>query len=49
MDKILSGESKPVLNPKNVQVYLTRCFINDLQAALTCKVDGEKLEMLVVQ
>jgi len=49
-DKILSGETEsPALNPKNVQVYLTKRFVDDLKAMLTCHVDGEKLTMLVTQ
>lgn len=50
MDKILSGETAaPALNPKNVQIYLTKRFVDDLKATLDCAVDGEKLTMLVVQ
>jgi len=49
MGKILSGETSPPLDPKNVQVYLTRRFVEDLNATLTCKVNGEDLVMTVAQ
>jgi histidine phosphotransferase ChpT len=50
MNKIFGeGLSASELNPKNVQGYLTRRFVDDLQAKLECRVDGEKLAMVVVQ
>jgi len=49
IDKIFSDPAVPTLTPKNVQVYLTRRFVEDLQAKLTCKVSGEELVMQVVQ
>ncbi len=50
MDKIFSGGlSADALNPKNVQTYLTKRFVDDLGAALTYNISGESLTMQVTQ
>lgn len=50
IDSVFAGKVTPAqLTPKNVQTYLTKRFIEDLNASFTHKVDGETLEMKVVQ
>jgi len=41
--------AEPELNPKNVQAYLTRRFIDELGAKLACSVSGETLSMQLTQ
>ncbi|MDE3016217.1 MAG: hypothetical protein KGI29_04765 [Pseudomonadota bacterium] len=50
MDKILAGGLTAAdLNPKNVQMYLTKRFVDEIDATLTCRMDGEKMVMDLVQ
>jgi histidine phosphotransferase ChpT len=50
MDKIFAGGfPTSELNPKNVQVYLTQCFIEELNVKLQYRSSGEELFMELVQ
>lgn len=50
MDKILSGQMTVAdLNPKNVQMYLTKRFADEISAQFTCRMDGEKMLLELVQ
>lgn len=50
MDQIFSGKfNTDELSPKNVQVYLTKCYCDDLKSALTHGITDEELTMHVVQ
>ena len=49
-DKIFSGDFKTEdLNPKNVQVYLTKRYCDELKASLTWKIHDEEASILLVQ
>ena len=50
MEKILTDQLPPAeLNPKNVQMYLTKRFADDINATITCRMDGEKMVMDLMQ
>ena len=50
LEKILTGSlDKIELTPKNVQVYLTRRFIDELKAKLSCRVGEEELVLQLTQ
>jgi histidine phosphotransferase ChpT len=50
MEKMLTGQAGATeLNPKNVQLYLTRCFVEELKATLACRVGEEELVLQVTQ
>jgi len=50
IDKVFAGEITVAdLTPKNVQTYLTKSFIDELESKLQCKIDGENLSMQVTQ
>lgn len=49
-DTIFAGKlSTAELTPKNVQVYLTKRFIDELKAEFSVKIDGETLVMQATQ
>lgn len=50
LEKAFSGKMTVAeLNPKNVQLYLTRRFADDISASLTLHHDGEELVMQATQ
>lgn len=50
LDAVFAGKVTPAqLTPKNVQLYLTKRFIDDLGASFVHSIDGEALEMKVTQ
>lgn len=50
MDKILANQLVPAdLNPKNVQMYFTKRLADEIGAVLTCRMDGEKMLLELVQ
>lgn len=50
MEKILCGDVSDLeLNPKNVQTYLTRRLVEELQATITLNVTGEEMALQVTQ
>jgi histidine phosphotransferase ChpT len=50
MDKIFAGTFDPEeLSPRNVQIYLTKCYCDDLKSALTHNIVDEELTMQLVQ
>jgi hypothetical protein len=50
MDAIFSGKfNTDDLSPKNVQVYLTKCYCDDLKSTLKHSIADDELVMQVVQ
>lgn len=50
IEKVFAGQiTASELTPKNVQVYLTKRFVDELRATLTHSIDGEALMIQVTQ